>query len=95
MRSPAESFRHRHECARDRIENSRSWKVLGPEASPGGEGGRFRAYVLDSESGGAKGHYPNIKTRLVESGSRAAPKKFRGKLGNGRQGRPVIAIDAS
>ena len=32
---------------------------LGPEALPGGEVSAFRAHVLDSESGGAKGHYPS------------------------------------
>jgi len=36
----------------------------------GGGGQRVRAHVLDSESGGAKGHYPNRSTREGASGSR-------------------------
>ena len=35
----------------------------------GGGGKRVRAHVLDSESGGAKGHYPNRSTREKASGS--------------------------
>jgi hypothetical protein len=32
--------------------------------------------LLDSESGGAKGHYPNSITRKPWSGSRPSAKKF-------------------
>jgi len=35
----------------------------------GGGGQRVRAHVLDSESGGAKGHYPNRSTRDGACGS--------------------------
>lgn len=44
--------------------------MRGPEALPGGEGKRFRAHCSDSESGGAKSHYPNCRTSLKHRGSR-------------------------
>lgn len=49
---------------------------LGPDASPGGgEGGCVRACFVDSESGGAKGHYPRCRTPRTHAGS-AFPKVF-------------------
>lgn len=60
------------------------WKEVGPEASPGGgEGRRFRAHVVDSESGGAKGHYPKFRTSAAAPGSPATNKFY---------GRPLIAM---
>src|SRR4051812_23175693 len=43
--------------------------MLSPDALPGGGGRRVRAHVLDSESGGAKGHYPTGSTRPGSIGS--------------------------
>jgi hypothetical protein len=51
---------------------------VGPESDTGGGGCRFRAHILDSESGGAKGHYPNYRTRKAENGSGLSVKKLLG-----------------
>jgi hypothetical protein len=53
-------------------------KCVGPESDTGGGGCRFRAHILDSESGGAKGHYPNYRTRKAENGSGLSVKKLLG-----------------
>lgn len=41
----------------------------------GGEGGCFRAYVLDSESGGAYSRYPELRTTLGHPGSASGSAK--------------------
>jgi hypothetical protein len=59
--------RRRRESA---SEGEPGWKDVEPGCATGGGGGqRVRAHVLDSESGGAKGHYPNPKTTQPPRGS--------------------------
>src|SRR5690348_10834082 len=57
------------ECGRLGLNSLGCGKKLSPDALPGGGGQRVRAHVLDSESGGAKGHYPNRSTTQHCGGS--------------------------
>ncbi len=72
----ATQSRSAHSTVRRKFKDLGGAKNLGPKTSPGG-GGRFRAYVLDSESGGAKSRYPKSRTANGEVSSRRDAKKFK------------------
>src|SRR5688500_4113861 len=70
MRAEARWFRRRDGRGSRPRRSAGPQTKLGPDAPPGGGGERARAHVLDSESGGANGHYPNPSTTEGPLGSK-------------------------
>ena len=100
MRAAKTWFHGRHKIGISCFREERNPKNVEPGGATGGGGWRVRAHVLDSESGGAKGHYPKSKTREWPAGS-AGSEKFRvprkdlsatlvsGETGRGAAGCPM------